>query len=109
MYPVLTMYFSFLFSFSFPFNAHLFQHQTTRRYAEFIAAIHLLTNDNNQSMQRNIAALHTQMHKLIQRLSQQLPNKQKQSIFFINNIDHILSVYAVRSFPSSNYSSLFFY
>jgi hypothetical protein len=78
--------------------------QVTRRYAEFVTAIHILNPEGNQTIATRLAALRTQMQKLMLRLAaplQALPKtpplrcKQKQVIFLINNMDQIISVLRV--------------
>lgn len=78
-------------------------HYVTRRYAEFTSAIHSLNPEGNQAMNTKLAALRTQMQKLILRLAaplQTIPKlppircKQKQVIFLLNNVDQVLSIYS---------------
>merc|ERR1712137_169997 len=82
-------------------------HYVTRRYAEFISAIHSLNPENNQQIRERLAALRVQMQKLLRALinppiagrknpQQQRKDNHKQSVFFINNIDQILSVLSNR-------------
>lgn len=76
----------------------------TRRYAEFISALHSLNPDNNQIITTRLAALRTQMYKLLQRIAEPLKkvpkldalhSRHKHSVFLINNFDQILSVLSV--------------
>ncbi|CAM9642682.1 unnamed protein product [Phaeothamnion confervicola] len=87
----------------------LHPHYVTRRYAEFTASILALHSGldslavgvgGEEMLLNDLATLRTEVVKLVQRLTDQLPTPKQRIVFLINNYDQVLSVFQERRIMS---------
>jgi len=83
-------------------------HYSTRRYAEFSAAI-VGINENfpHEQMNRLLALLQEEVEGLILRLASQFPTRKEQLLFLINNYDLVMSIVIERTKDDSKESETF--
>lgn len=73
--------------------------QVTRRFAEFLTALHCLNVDlGSHQVAETITHLQRNMDNLLKKLAQQHRQLQDRLVFHINNYFHILSVLEVPTF-----------
>eukprot|EP01096_Ripella_sp_DP13-Kostka_P013402 TRINITY_DN5815_c0_g1_i1.p2 TRINITY_DN5815_c0_g1~~TRINITY_DN5815_c0_g1_i1.p2 ORF type:complete len:720 (+),score=291.97 TRINITY_DN5815_c0_g1_i1:26-2161(+) len=79
-------------------------HFVTRRYAEFAAALTYLGKDMGDSrLAKPLSTLRALMVRFLTKMSNLHSSAKNKIVFYINNVDHILTVFETQQVPADRY------